>query len=94
MTPLPLFAAFIAGVCLGAVYFAILWASVRRLTAGAPARTLAFSAILRMALIIGAVTGALALGLGAAYLLPAGLGFFAARLAATRLIRPKTEEPR
>lgn len=93
MTALPLFAAFLAGFCLGIVYFAILWASVRRHAGGAPVWALAASALLRLALVLGVIAGALALGLAPTHLALAVLGFFAARLAATRIVRPSRKEP-
>lgn len=93
MTALQLFVAFFGGFCLGAVYFAILWASVRRHVSGAPVWTLAVSALLRLALVLGAIAGALALGLAPPHLAVAVLGFFAARLTATRLARLPGKEP-
>ena len=93
MTTLYLFAAFLGGFCLGAVYFAVLWASVRRHVSGAPAWTLAVSALLRLALVLSVVAGALALRVTSAHLALAVLGFFTARLAATRLVRPPRKEP-
>jgi hypothetical protein len=93
MTPLYLAAAFIAGLCLGTVYFAVLWAAVRRLVTGAPVWSHVVLALVRLALVLGPIAGALALGLPLLQLAFAGLGFLAARLAATRLVRPQRKEP-
>lgn len=93
MTTLQFAAAFLAGLCLGTVYFAVLWASVRRLVAGAPVWSHMALVLLRLALVLGAIAGALALGFPVSHLAVAVLGFLAARLAATRLVRPKRKEP-
>lgn len=87
MTVMPFALSFLAGLGLGTLYFAALWLSVRRLAGGAPARTLALSAILRLAMVLGALAAALTLGLPVTHLASAILGFFAARLTATRIVR-------
>ncbi len=93
MTPLYFATAFVAGLCLGTIYFAVLWASVRRLVAGASVWSHMALALARLAFVLGAIAGALALGLPLAQLAFAGLGFLAARLAATRLVRLQRKEP-
>lgn len=93
MTILPLIAAFLAGFGLGAVYFAILWASVRRHVEGAPGWTLAVSALLRLALVLGVIAASLALGLSPMHLTLAVLGFLSARLTAMRLVQKPGKEP-
>jgi F1F0 ATPase subunit 2 len=93
MTLSPLAIAFLAGLGLGALYFAALWASVRRLAGGAPTWAFALSALLRLGLVLGAVAGAQAMGIAPVQLVCAFLGFLTARLAATRFARPNTRGP-
>ena len=84
MSAAPLLFAFVSGGCLGALYFVVLWASVRRLTAGGSAFAFAILAISRLAialLVIAVVVGA---RLPAAELLAGCMGFLASRIAATR----------
>lgn len=93
MTPLYFATAFFAGLCLGAAYFALLWAAVQRLVAGTPAWSHMVLALVRLGLVLGTLAGALALGVPLSQLAFAGLGFLTSRLAATRLIRPRRKEP-
>lgn len=93
MTSLYFATAFFAGLCLGTVYFAVLWTSVRRLAAGATIWSHMVLTLVRLGLALGAIAGALALGLPLSQLAFAGLGFLAARLAATRIVRPHRKEP-
>ncbi len=85
-TALPLLLAFLAGAALGAAYFALLWRSVRALGAAGWTR-FAAGAAARAALVLAALGAALAAGRGAEEIAVAGLGFLAARFAATRAAR-------
>lgn len=80
-------AAVAAGAALGALYLALLWASVRALVG--PRSGLAFAglALARAALVIAALVGAIRLGVGTGELLAALAGFIALRVLATRFAR-------
>jgi len=71
------------GLAAGAIYFAALWRSVRRLPGAArPVRALLLGALVRLALLLPALY--LALQAGPAALLGALAGFLLARTAALR----------
>lgn len=81
-----LLAAALVGALLGAAYLGILWVAVRRLPEGREgARFFLAMAVVRAAMILGALASAAALGVPASGILAALLGFVAARHAATRL---------
>lgn len=71
--------ALIAGAACGTLYFGILWQSTRALTASGRYRAFAFAAFARLALILATLALFVRLGVGAADLGAAGLGFVAAR---------------
>lgn len=77
----------LAGAALGALYLALLWASVRALAGPRPAAEFVALAVVRAALVLGALAVALKLGVGAGALLAALAGFVAVRFAATRRAR-------
>jgi hypothetical protein len=78
--------ALLAGFAAGLAYFAWLWRSVRGLE-GQGAGRLALGSLLRAGALAALVAAALLAGLRPVLLLPAGLGFLAARMLATRLAR-------
>jgi F1F0 ATPase subunit 2 len=82
-----LLAGALAGAALGALYLALLWASVRALAGPRPAAGFVALAVARAALVLGALAVALKLGVGAGALLAALAGFVAVRFAATRRAR-------
>lgn len=83
--------AFAGGFAAGLAYFALLWRAVRRLTGGGGWGAFALSAALRGGVLIAALAALAWSGAGAAALALAGLGFIAARLAATRAL-PRDRE--
>ena len=86
-----LLAAALAGAGLGGLYLGLLWGAVRRLTRdrGGVAAFVALG-FARAALLLGALAAAAVLGVPAAGLVAALLGFVAVRLAATRVLSPGT----
>jgi F1F0 ATPase subunit 2 len=83
---LSLLAAALAGVGLGAAYMGLLWVAVRRLPQerGGVAVFVGL-ALARGALVLGALAAAAVLGVQAAGIIAALLGFVAVRVAATRM---------
>jgi F1F0 ATPase subunit 2 len=77
----------LAGAALGALHFAILWVSVRLLVRRRAPWLFAAGAFARLALALAALALAFAAGPTWTDLAAAALGFFGARLAATRLAR-------
>jgi F1F0 ATPase subunit 2 len=82
---MPLGLAFLAGFSLGALHFAALWVSVRRLTAGGSVAGFALGALLRLGLAAAALAALFALGRPLSEIAAAGVGYLASRVAATRL---------
>lgn len=82
---MPLALSFLAGLGFGALYFAALWGSVRRFTAGGSGAGFALAAMLRLGVAAAALAALFALGRPLPEIAAAGAGFLAARLAATRL---------
>lgn len=91
MTPLGLAFAAVAGAVLGAAYFGILWATVRRLP---DARRPGLLALASFALRLALLTGGLLLIMDGSWerLLAALAGVVAARTLMIRRIRPAGEE--
>ncbi len=94
MTPLTLLVWFLAGAGFGAAYFAVLWLSVRRLTLGGSAGGFAAGVLLRFGLVLAMLALVLTLAPDLPGLLAAGVGFLAARIAATRRAAPHGPEGR
>ena len=88
MTSLTLLAWFLAGAGFGAAYFATLWLSVNRLTAGGSAGGFALTGLLRLTLTLALLWLVLAVMPDTLGLLAAGAGFLVARIAATRRADP------
>jgi F1F0 ATPase subunit 2 len=76
------------GMAAGAVYFALLWVSVRAFAGGGGWGAFAAGALLRALLLLAALYALFAAGAHAAVIGAAALGFLAARLIATRFGRP------
>ncbi|MCF3974680.1 N-ATPase subunit AtpR [Paracoccus salsus] len=75
------------GGALGAVYLGLLWMAVRSLPQDRRGMlTFVALGVARMALLIGALAAAAALGLRVEGIAAAVIGFVAARIAATRLV--------
>lgn len=85
---LALLGAVLAGAGFGGLYLSLLWAAVQRLQGyrGGVAFFIALT-VARAALLLGALAAAAALGVPAAGIVAALLGFVAVRLAATCLLR-------
>lgn len=79
-------AAALIGSALGAVYVALLWASVRALARPRPVAGFAALAAVRAIVVLGALGAALASGAGPGALLSALTGFTALRIVATRVL--------
>ncbi|MGF6862615.1 F1F0 ATPase subunit 2 [Rhodobacteraceae bacterium MBR-64] len=84
-TIMSLFIGVLVGAALGAVYFGLLWVAVRALPQDRRGvRVFVGLGIARVALLLGALTAAAALGLPAGGIAAALVGFIAMRVAATR----------
>jgi hypothetical protein len=86
--PIPLVLGYGAGLAAGAVYLAALWRSIR--TTGArplTVRGVVLLGLVRIAVALAAVGGAVYAGVGAFPLVAALLGFLTIRLIATSLVR-------
>lgn len=82
---LSLLGAALAGALVGAAYLGLLWVAVRRLPEGRNGVPFFIAmAVVRAALILGALAAAAALGVPALGILAALAGFTAVRIAATR----------
>lgn len=81
---------FLAGVALGGVYHALLWVAVRQLAGARGPMIFIGLALLRAALVIGALAVAFGSGLPLGAVATAMLGFLTVRLTATRAVRPTT----
>ncbi len=84
-TIMSLFIGALVGAALGAAYLGLLWAAVRSLPQGrSGVRVFVGLGLARVALLLGALTVAAALGLPARGIAAAVVGFIAVRVAATR----------
>jgi len=79
--------AFALGFGAGALYFALLWRSVRYFTGGGPGWRFVLALVLRLALVLGTLAGLVWTGAGLSQILAAMLGFALARVLASRLAR-------
>lgn len=90
--PLHLALAFLGGAAAGVAYFLLLWRAIRHLREGGGWAPFILSGALRAGLLLGGLVLLMRAGATLEVLLFAALGFFAARLAATRLARPDDRE--
>lgn len=85
--------AFLAGLCAGTLYFALLWRAVRRLTGGGAGWRFGVDSGLRLGLVLGGLGLLLWTGATLPTILAAGLGVALARILATRIAeKPLTED--
>ncbi len=83
---------FFAGFAAGALYFAALWWSVRRLAGGKGWQNFILGVLLRLAALVTVLGILLTSDVGPLALLLAAAGFLAARLAAIRICRPAAKD--
>ena len=76
--------AFLGGVAVGTMYFALLWREANHLTAGGSGLRFVAQFVLRLGLVMAGLGLLFWTGTGAVALLAAGLGFALARFVATR----------
>jgi len=79
----------VAGAGVAAVYLALLWAATRALTGSRSGLIFVALAVVRAALVIGALAAWAAIGAGMPALVAGLAGFLAMRLVATRTVRPR-----
>ena len=92
MSSLTLLIAFSVGAALGAVYFMMLWFSVRSITTGGPGWIFAACTLGRLVLVLAALAWFVAGKFGLYELAAAAAGFVIVRFSATRIARQKPQE--